>query len=766
MRYLLLLLILLPELVSGQGPVGKWRAHVSFNPVICVAETPESLVAATANGLLILDKKGAQLTTRTKAEGLSEVGISAIAYSAASALLIIGYKSGNLDLMQNGQITNFPDLTQKSGLTDKTIHRIVCEGSSAYLCCAFGVVKVDLNKIEVAETWYFGTANDLKNAFDLTSLNDQWVVATSKGIFKANKQNTNLQDYRNWKLELSLPQPDASFTSFAQIEGMFFTHDQTNDRLLAWDGIKWQNRNPEIKNIRKIKSASMGVIILTSNEVWLTGKAGNYLINSYPPASGSEHIAPRDALTDSQGALWIGDYHFGLTCRTSSTAYTHFLPNAPASDRLTALKANGGDIFSATTIPTSGGSSETSYSIYQGEIWQNFTAADDPALKSIQSITSFAFDKLQPDDYWASTAGSGLLYFRKNRVSSSYNELNSALGAINGSCIVNGVAADPQNNIWYTNPTGKVRLGSRSSNGIFVPLPYPGMNFTNAPTGELLISGSAIHWVILPQEGLFAYRIKGSTENISDDQYRKVPVQSIFSNGTNSLVTRFGDISAIAEDKFNQIWVGTGTGVVVYSNPDKVFDPGEFYGTQPSLNDGEGIFKPILEKEKITAIAIDGGNRKWFGTANSGVFLFNEQGDRLLEHFDSSNSTLLSNQIMAIAISSISGEIFIATSSGLVSYKSTATEAKNDYSHAYVWPNPLRETYEGGVTIDGLTEETDIRITDVAGNLIYKTTSLGGRAVWNARKTNGTKVSTGVYLIFCSAPQQASSKILKLLVIQ
>jgi outer membrane protein assembly factor BamB len=204
---------------------------------------------------------------------------------------------------------------------------------------------------------------------------------------------------------------------------------------------------------------------------------------------------------------------------------------------------------------------------------------------------------------------------------------------------------------------------------------------------------------------------------------------------------------------------------VVYGNPEKVFDPGEFYGIQPSIDDGEQLFKPILEKEKVTAIAIDGGNRKWIGTAHSGVFLFSENGDHLVQHFNSKNSPLLSDEILYIAISSLNGEVFFATTQGLVSYKSDATPGETNLDKSYVWPNPLRETFDGEVTIDGLTEGTLVKITDLTGSLIYQTTSIGGRAVWNARNANGARVSTGVYLIFCSSPQTKVSKILKLLVI-
>jgi len=764
MRKLLLSLILLPCLIFGQSRIGEWKAHVSFTPVIKIAETPKSIVAATANGLLFAGKEGQQITTTTKANGLSDYGISSISYATGPNILLVGYQNGNVDLLQKGGIVNFPDLTRKAGLSNKTIHRIICEGNYAWLCCAFGIVKVDLLKVEVAETWYLGAQNDLKEVNDLASIGNYWYVTTNHGIFTAAKQNNNLQDYRNWQLQSELPQPDADFSSFAFSDGLLFVHDRSNDQLLAWDGNKWLRYYPEIKQIQGIKSASNGLIILAKGEVWLTSKTGNKIISSYQSGGTPEEIDPRDALTDSNGKLWIGDHQFGLTYQSTSSSFIHLGSNSPGSDQITALNSANEEIFTATSTYNTVGIPEASISIYQAGIWQNFSAADDTGLKSIRPITSFAFSS-QPDEYWAATAGSGLLYFQKNRVTAHYNELNSSLGALNGSCVVNSLAADNQNNLFYTNPTGKVPLGSLSQSGNFVSLPYPSLTFSNATTGNQIITKTGVHWVVLPQEGLFAFKVKGTAENITDDQYRKVAVQSRFSNGTTSLITAFGEISTIVEDHNQDLWVGTGTGVVVYTNPDRIFDPVEFYGSQPSLDDGEGLFKPILEKEKITAIAVDAGNRKWIGTANSGAFLFSEQGNHLLRHFDNQNSPLPSGRIDAIAIVPGSGEVFFATERGLFSWKSDATAGAEGLEKAYVWPNPFRETFDGVVTIDGLTEGTEVRVTDVAGNLIFKTSSLGGRATWNAKNSNGKRVATGVYLIFCSSPQQKTTKIIKLLVI-
>ena len=763
MRFLCSILLLLPMFLSGQSRIGGWRSHVSFKPVILVEEMPEYIVAATANGIFLVSKRDFQITTKTRVEGLSDTGITAISYANEPDFLLIGYQSGNLDIFHNGDIINISDLTRKAGLPDKTIHRIICEGSTAYLCCAFGVVKIDLKKMEVSETWYLSTKDHLNEAFDLISYNGFWWIATGNGICKAEKQNTNLQDYRNWQFQTNLQSPNALFSSLVQLDGVLIAHDITNDRILAFNGIIWQPWLPDVKNIRKIKSINNVVIVITVNDIRIFSKIGNEVINGVGQASSP--MSPSDALYSSTSEYWIADTNNGLTRRISNSSFLHYIPNSPESDLISALNAGSDEIFAGTYSLNSSGTPEASYSIRQSGIWQNFNFSDDPGLKSIRPITSFAISANHPGEYWASTAGSGLLLFQKNRVAARFSEQNSLLGAQNNLCLVNGVSLDAQNNLWYTNPTGKALLGTCSTSGSFVSLPFPIIEQTSLEAGKILTTSSGTHWVTLADEGLFAFKTKGSAGNVSFDQSRKVAVQSLFSNSTTTLTTRFSGISTLTEDLSHRLWVGTSNGVVVYNDPEKIFSPGEFFGTQPSLNDGEAIFKPILEKEIITSIAVDGGNRKWIGTAASGIFLFSEQGDHLLKHFNSKNSPLLSDQLISIAIDQKSGEVFFATSRGLISFVGDATTAGTGFEKAYVWPNPLREYFEGGVTIDGLEEGTDLRITDLAGNLLFHTTSVGGRSVWNARNTHGSRVSTGVYLVICSSPLSGSSKILKLLVI-
>ena len=763
MKHLLLLLMFLPELSFGQGPIGEWKDHLSFNSINRLAEMDETIAAATSNGILLVDKNGGKLSTLSKAEGLSDAGITAIAYSTNFKTLLIGYESGNLDLMSNNRIINFPDIAAKTTIPEKSILKMKCEGDFAYLCCSFGIVQLDLRKTEVANTWYIGSNQEPKKIYDLTSYGNHWYAATSKGIFRAEKENANLQDYRNWSLQNTAYQNDAAFTSFAQMEGLLFVHDLTNDRLLAFNGTDWQIKYAQIKHLKRIQDGSAGIRMVSENALWLVGKNNETSITKYQGDINAQKITPEDALEDSNNHLWIGDSTYGLILK-SGTNFQTLLPNAPAGNHVTALAA-GNDAIYAAMAEGLGETEKVSLSICQDGIWQNFSAADDEGLKSVRPITAVVPNTNHPGEYWASSAGSGLLYFKNNRIAAIYNDSNSSLGSLGGSCMVNGIALDPNNHLFYTNPTGKVRLGIRTATGNFVPLNYPGMNYTNLPTGKVLQTKSSTNWVVLPEEGLFAFRIKGILEDISDDLYRKVAVRSRFSNGTTSLVTQFPTISTVVEDLNGALWVGTGTGIVVYNNPDKIFDSGEFFGSQPSTDDGDGLFKPILEKEKITAIAVDGGNRKWLGSATSGLFLFTPDGDHMLQHFTTKNAPLPSNEILSIAIHPQSGELFVATAGGLVSYMGNATTGASDLKEAYVWPNPMRESYHGEVTIDGLTDGTEIRITDLAGNLIYKSSSLGGRARWNAKNSQGNRVATGIYLIFCTAPQLKTTKIIKLLVI-
>lgn len=169
--------------------------------------------------------------------------------------------------------------------------------------------------------------------------------------------------------------------------------------------------------------------------------------------------------------------------------------------------------------------------------------------------------------------------------------------------------------------------------------------------------------------------------------------------------------------------------------------------------------------EIINTIAIDGANRKWFGTQNSGVYLMSSDGTKEILHFTTKNSPLFSDNILDIGINQKTGEVYFATAKGLISYKGTATDANNDFNNIFVYPNPVKPDFTGVIAIRGLMKNSDVKITDISGNIVFETKSLGGQAIWNGKNLNGNRVKSGVYMVFSASEDGNNKKAAKILFI-
>ncbi len=222
------------------------------------------------------------------------------------------------------------------------------------------------------------------------------------------------------------------------------------------------------------------------------------------------------------------------------------------------------------------------------------------------------------------------------------------------------------------------------------------------------------------------------------------------------------NVKSLALDRDGQMWVGTDKGVVVFDNPNAVISGKNFDAYTPVFER-----RRLLGNEIITSIAIDGGNRKWMGTRN-GIFLFNSDGTELVSNFNEKNSPLPSNEISYITAELNTGEVYIRTPKGMVSYRGTATEGtlKQDESGVKVFPNPVRPDFDGTIGIEGLVENAFVKITDIAGNLVFETRANGGTAVWNGNTLSGGRVKTGIYLIFSANAKGEETLVSRLAVVK
>jgi ligand-binding sensor domain-containing protein len=236
-----------------------------------------------------------------------------------------------------------------------------------------------------------------------------------------------------------------------------------------------------------------------------------------------------------------------------------------------------------------------------------------------------------------------------------------------------------------------------------------------------------------------------------------------FSFGTaNGLPSN--SLYCVARDRAGAIWVGTAEGVAYVSDPSPLVGAVALPTfVKPVAQSGNGLF-PTLYNEIVNCIAIDGANRKWFGTPN-GLWLFNATASEALLHFTTANSPLPSNTINDLAINDKTGEVFVATDAGVVSYQGSASLTEGKPSCAQVFPNPVRPEFMGTVGIRGVVDNAQIKITDIAGHLVYSTTAAGGTVTWNLTDAQGQRVRSGVYLVLSSDAQGKNTCVSKVAVL-
>ena len=258
----------------------------------------------------------------------------------------------------------------------------------------------------------------------------------------------------------------------------------------------------------------------------------------------------------------------------------------------------------------------------------------------------------------------------------------------------------------------------------------------------MTVDANGYKWFVLAfNAGILVYDSGSDLASTADDRFKII-------NTSNSVLTS-NTVNCITVDLSGDVWVGSAQGVVSFECGSNVFD-NSCRGSRRivSVNGFNGY---LLETEDVKAIAVDGANRKWFGTGN-GVFVQSPSGDTQIANYTSTNSPLFDNGITSIAFNGRNGEVFIGTEKGLVSIRSDATTGgKATLPSAYAYPNPIRPDYQGPIAIYGLAADADVKITDVSGKLVWQGQANGGQAIWDGNDYSGKRAATGVYLVFATA---------------
>ncbi|MEN9523153.1 MAG: hypothetical protein RL065_1530 [Bacteroidota bacterium] len=743
--------------------IGSWRSHVNLSDIKQVVDANDKIFCVSGLGLFSVDKTDHSYQQFSKANGLNDVGISCIAWNKNTQSLIVAYNNSNIDIIGISHITNISDIKNKSIPGNKSINKITIDGVNAYLSCGFGIVKVNVQKLEIEDTYLIGpngTNTSIKNI--VLTHNKIWALTSSEIKYAALSSNL-LSNYAVWN-SISAP---FQINEIASIGDSLFI--RSGDSIFTFNkGLFHLVFNQPNKKILWLKESNNHLLFSTQNS-----NNDSCIINVYTASFKRLHTFSiqnysqnnTDAINDlSDNSYWFTDLYVGLF-RNSNKSTEHLTPNS--------IHYNSAQYFSEKNneLWVAGGSlldgyhysfSATGFYSFINEEWNTIDRYSKQALDTVYDLVSVAISPSENKIYFGSFGWGLVEYNKDDGAIKVFKKNNSTLSNVDGdpnSIRVSDVQFDSENNLWMNNYGATNAISVKKATGEWKSFK---MQANTNNFGKLIIDKNNQLWMTTHEVGgttggggLFVFSRGDDIDNTADDKYRSLVKGSGYGNLPSN------NVFTMAEDKDGQIWVGTDVGVAVFSNPSEIIKGGDAEQIIVS-NPNDSIAAYLFSSEVISDIKVDGANRKWIASTH-GVWLMSADGTKEIYHFSEENSPLLSDRVNAIGINNTTGEVFFATENGICSFKSSATGGGEKNEKVLVYPNPVPHNFSGTIAIRGLVDNAFVKITDINGQLIYSTKALGGQAVWDGKNLSGEKTATGVYLVFCTNEEGSETTVAKIL---
>lgn len=752
---------------QSAGVLGNWREHLPFTSGFAVDQSPDKVYLATNNGVVILRKDDRSIERLARSNGLTDVSLTTLGYHQATGSLFIGYKNGNLDLVVDNQIINVNDIKRSTVVQGgKTIQKIRFIDNNAYICTNFGIVVFDMIRREVKSTLYPSLLNP--EIFDVYGHEGKIYASTSKGLFYADLDNPFLPYQEAWTREPLLggrPIRQAVFYNGSWIVSRYNTASVENETDTLF---RITNGNLEIfrQGDGVTSLASKGNRLIVTNDYNLFVIDGDYndfaAVTTYG-VDGSPR--PTMAIFDQNddNVFWLSDLSVGLARSAAIYTFDRYTADGPKTSNAFQLQHGNGVLWVSTGAynveysPT--------YSIeglfrYKNGSWDDFQFPTQTDY--FRDVVSVAMDPNDPEHLFAASYSNGVAEIRNGELVQVFNKASgSMIGLSSDSSAENDIRVsdiklDKNGRLWAAVTGSRYPIQMRDSDG-----EWHRYTFTNAINekfcGPVMIDSLNQVWTILYDRGILISKYEENelqSFKLMNDQL-----------GNGSLPSN--KVFCMAVDQESQVWIGTAKGIGVFYSPEAILEPNtsvNWESQQIVFNQG-GFNQNLLEAEEVISIYVDGANRKWCGTRSAGLFLISPNGEEQIQHFTAENSPLLSNTILTLTMDEKTGELYIGTDLGICSYRTDATKGGEKFGYVYAFPNPVEPNYDGPIAITGLVRDTDVKITDVSGNLVYNTKSNGGTAIWNGRRFSGERAATGVYLVFCTNEDGSQTKVTKILLI-
>ena len=746
-RYLFLVVLLWTGLQASYAQttqIGSWLTHMSSAPAYTIESIGDQIWLGGLQ-IRIYDRVQNEFSTLSKVNGLSDVDVRLIRHDAASGYTLVVYANSNIDLIYEGAVYNMPDIKNYNITGSKVVNNVFFNNQFMYLATDFGIVVLNPLKREIKETYTLQADAKVLEIKDLIVSNGLFYAATQQGIYTADENNPVLQNFANWSLLI----PTAA-QHLLEHEGQLYFAGTDSLFRLQGNTAQWIYRAES--TIQRMRSGLYDFYVCESNDV--IREISLFNAQGVKMDSISGNINPRDVVEVNSAEIWEADFWEGMVQLKNRKEKNLVKSNEIYSNVTYNLSTYGDAMY-----VSGGGEKEwiltynsSGFYRYQDGSWTNYNRMNGTSgMDSILDVMDVAVDPSNQYIYAASYGG-GLLEIHPDNTHVLYRNtpyIQNQVGNPNG-YIVAGLAMDRNNNLWLSNYAAIDQLVVKKKDGTWQKFSFP-YSTSERAASQIVIDDANQKWLMAPRGiGIFVLNDNNTIDNKADDQIAKINKGS----GLGNLPSN--EVYCIEKDKDGKIWVGTADGIAIFNCPESIFSnngcEAELKIVKYDLNAGL-----LFQREAVKTIAVDGANNKWIGT-NNGVWLISDDAEKIIQRFTKDNSPLPTNEIRKIKVHPRTGEVFIATSLGLVSWRGNATDGAENNDQLLVFPNPVPADYSGTIAISGLVANADVRITDISGQLVYRTKAQGGQAVWNGKNYTGQKPRSGVYYVFVTNEDGSETK--------
>src|SRR5690606_6306164 len=391
-------------------------------------------------------------------------------------------------------------------------------GDLVYLGCGFGIVVVDLARMEVKDTWLIGPNAAQVQVNAIAFQHDSIYAATQNGVFAAWQGEPNLAAYTNWHQRMDLPGANGAFSDIVVFNDQLVVNRRVGsneeaelDTLYHFDA-GWQvltaagsdhNRSARVSNDGERLTVTGRHRVREFNT---SLQEGHYADNLNGAA-----LRPRDAVHRDGGGIWIASDGHGLVHFNSANNFGSHFPNGPDNNSVYRMAAAQGSIYVTTGGPSGNWGNEYRkdgvHFLVDGR-WHTTHRDNDPLFDTGGNDYAGGFNdvmavQVDPDDGAHAFIGSwddGILEMRNGHGTGFFLADNSTLQRFQNSADntvptqVGGLAYDEKGNLWATNSNCAKPISVRMKNGNWYSFGMGTALGNNSLLSDLIVGRNGYKW--------------------------------------------------------------------------------------------------------------------------------------------------------------------------------------------------------------------------------------------------------------------------------